>query len=76
MGRVGIRLGQGWGPAEPGPQDGEAWSEPSRPFPDTGLHWDHQAPLGQMRPYPGSWPQGKDLGSLGIVCVMGTAMHV
>lgn len=23
MGRVGIRLGPGWGPAEPGPQDGE-----------------------------------------------------
>lgn len=30
MGRVGIRLGQGWGPAQPGPQDCEDWSEPEQ----------------------------------------------
>lgn len=74
MGRVGIRLGQGCGPAEPGPQAGEAWRGPSRPFPDTGLRWHRRAPLGQMRPYLGSWLQGKDLGPPGIFCVMGTAM--
>lgn len=66
MGRVGIWLGPGWGLAEPGPQDWEDWSEPSRPVPDAGLGWDPRAPLGQGRPYKGSWLEGKDLGSWGI----------
>lgn len=37
LGRAGPWAGQGWGPAEPGPQDREDWCEPSRAFAGSAL---------------------------------------
>lgn len=37
LGRAGPWPGQGWGPAEPGPQDREDWCEPSRAFAGSAL---------------------------------------
>lgn len=62
MGRVGIRLGSGWGPAEPGHRTGRTGV--SQADLALTLGWDPRAPLSQVRPH-GQLASGQGSGVTG-----------